>query len=189
MTNIKVRYSINIFGKYFLIFALISFLGWAWETLYMLVISGELFDRGFMILPFCPIYGTTVLAIYFLLGTPKVGRGILKKIDVFGIRQIMYFLLSFIIPTVAELIVGKYFTEILNISLWDYSHLPYNQDGYISLPISLIWAIAIFAFMYFLFDRIKNFVFNIPHKAVTGFTAILLPIMIIDVTFSFLNIA
>lgn len=31
-------------------------------------------DRGFLSLPFCTIYGSSILAIYLIIGTPSKGR-------------------------------------------------------------------------------------------------------------------
>lgn len=188
MSKTRIKYAFNISSKYFLIFALISFIGWLWETLYLLVVSDKILDRGFMTLPFCPIYGTTILAVYFLMGTPKEERGILSGVSVFEVRCVMYLLISFIAPTLAELIVGKFFTEVLDISLWDYSHLPYNTEGHISLPISIVWAIAIFIFMLFCFDKIKNLIWKIPHKTAVVLGVGLACAMLMDTILCFLRI-
>ena len=56
--------------RLFLMFMLISCIGWCMETVYVLLRFGHLSDRGFLSMPFCPIYGTSILAIYLLLGPP-----------------------------------------------------------------------------------------------------------------------
>ena len=63
-----MRYGIE---RYFILGAVLAFLGWLWETALMFALTGEYYDRGFMTLPFCPIYATGILGAYFLLGTPK----------------------------------------------------------------------------------------------------------------------
>ena len=100
----------------------------------------------------------------------------------------MYLLLSFIMPTIAELIVGKFFDKFLDISLWAYSHLPYNTAGYISLPISIFWAIAIFFFMLFVFDKIKNHIWRISHKNALLLAGIVSLSMIVDTVIKLINI-
>ena len=35
------------FFKFFLLFALVSFIGWAWEIVYFLIQDNKLLDRGF----------------------------------------------------------------------------------------------------------------------------------------------
>ena len=56
-----------------LLFLSVSFFGWVFETIVCFVQSGRISDRGFLTLPFCPIYGFPVCVIYFLLGTPTDG--------------------------------------------------------------------------------------------------------------------
>lgn len=68
------------FCKYFIIFLLISFIGWVWETIYVSILAGHLVDRGFLFLPICPIYGLTILCVYGLIGTPRKPMGLLKHI-------------------------------------------------------------------------------------------------------------
>lgn len=56
-----------------LIFLTISFIGWAMETVYCSLLNGKFCDRGFLTLPFCTIYGFSIMAIYLLIGTPQKG--------------------------------------------------------------------------------------------------------------------
>ena len=75
------------FYKYFLIFFIYSILGWIAESIYSSILEKKLVDRGFLIGPYCPIYGTgavigiTYLTQYknnpltiFILGIVKIGR-------------------------------------------------------------------------------------------------------------------
>ncbi|MBF0908191.1 MAG: putative ABC transporter permease, partial [Atopobium sp.] len=51
-----------------IIFALISFGGWVYETIYCSVVEGEFTKRGFLFGPTCPIYGIGALAVWLVLG-------------------------------------------------------------------------------------------------------------------------
>ena len=82
-------------SKYFLLTMLLSFIGWAFETVYVYFLFGRYTDRGFMTMPFCPIYGCSMMAAYFLLGTPSEGRGILKDMHSPFIRGVLYFVFAF----------------------------------------------------------------------------------------------
>ena len=154
-------------SKYFLLYMLISFLGWLWETLYMYFLTGQYHDRGFLTLPFCPIYATVLLSCYFLLGSIDEGRGILRRVESTGARALIYLCLSFVLPTLAEIFVGAFFYELLGIRLWDYSNMDYNTGGYVALEISTFWCIAIFLFMNKVFPYIKRLVFRIPDRVST----------------------
>ncbi len=175
-------------SNYFNLYMLISFLGWLWETLYMYFLSGEVYDRGFLLLPFCPIYGTVLLSAYFLIGTVKEGRGILTHVGSLRARVLMYFLISFMLPTVAELLVGAFFLNVFDIRLWDYSSMKYNTSGHIALGISLLWGIAIFLFMNFLFLKIKSIVFKINERASKMISLILAAAIFADLAVSVVGV-
>lgn len=150
--------------RYVLLYFLISFLGWLWETLYMAIAFGGFYDRGFLSLPFCPIYATCIFAVYFLLGTPQEGKGILKNVRKTPRRILFYAFFSFLLPTAAELAFGAFFDRILGVPLWTYRHYPYNFYGYICLPVSLSWPIMLLTFMHFIFPSLKKLTFALPQK-------------------------
>ncbi|MBQ7323319.1 MAG: putative ABC transporter permease [Clostridia bacterium] len=172
-------------AKYFLLFMLISFFGWGFEVLLMRVLYGEWFDRGWMQLPFCPIYGSSVMAIYFLLGTPDEPRGILRGITGRTKCILAYLFFAFLIPTLAELIVGAFFDEVMHRELWTYVGLPFSFRGYISLPVSLGWMGLIFVFMKWLFPFLRKAILRIPNGVATLLASVLLLVSVADVYYSF----
>ena len=142
----------------------ISFLGWAVETIFFLLCYGSLYDRGFMTLPFCTIYGFSFLLLYFLIGTPGANQDSLlsrwnrgKKIS-FPV----YFLLSALLPTGLELITGYFFDQAFGIRLWSYSAYRFDFHGYICLEYSLLWGILIPFCMKHAFIPLKKKVFSLP---------------------------
>lgn len=149
-------------GRYVLLFWTLSFLGWAFETLYTYLSMGIWQDRGFLMLPFCSIYGWAFLLTYLLLGTPQKGRGILKKCKKTSIRYLIYALFCFLLPTFLELIVGIFSDKVLHLSLWTYRNYPMNIDGYICLPVSMVWGVLLFIFMRFFFLPLKKLVGVFP---------------------------
>lgn len=172
-------------AKYFLLFMLISFFGWGFEVLLMRVLYGEWFDRGWMQLPFCPIYGSSVMAIYFLLGTPDEPRGILRGITGRVWRILAYLFFAFLIPTLAELLVGAFFDEVMHTELWSYVGMPFSFRGYISLPVSLGWMGLIFVFMKWLFPLLRKVILRIPNGVATLLASVLLLASVMDVYTSF----
>ena len=140
-----------------LLILFLSTLGWLWETVYTLLWFHRLSDRGFLALPICPIYGFTIMGFYGLFGTPHRGRYAMKRIRPAFLRYVVYLLLAFVVPTAMELAVGVIFHKTWGVRLWDYSARPLNMNGYISLPISLIWSLALTLFMRFLFLPLHGF--------------------------------
>ena len=157
--------------RYFLLVMAISFLGWLFETIYMLIATGRLNDRGFLSMPFCPIYGCSILTVYFLIGTPN-GKNRAEKIK--------YLLFSFLIPSIAEFLVGWIFDKGLRLRLWDYRYKVYNVCGYVCLRNSFAWSFLIYFFMRYVFLAIKNIIAKAPKSYVSPFAFILLFLITID---------
>lgn len=168
-----------------LAFFVISFLGWAHETLLMLVLYGKWYDRGFLFLPFCPIYGFPVCSLFLLFGAPHRGRfsewlnkalrktnRVCKEI----LRYFFYFLLSGGYATFIELLVGLAL-EGVGISLWSYSSEPYNFHGHICLQVSLFWGLALTVLMRFAFLPLLRLLGKIP-KRITVALGILLSVLL-----------
>ena len=128
----------------FLLFMFFSIVGWIYETLLFYFWYGGFYHRGFLNIPLLPIYGSVVLTTKYLIGTIENPSNILKKIKNVEIRNTLYILLCFSLPTTVEYFVGLYFDKIHNLRLWDYSNIPLNIDGYICLGYSLFWTLLIF---------------------------------------------
>ena len=172
-------------SRYFLLCALLSFIGWVWEVGVMFVQTGRFFNQGFLTLPFCPIYGTTLLATYFLLGTPQTPKGLLKGVRKKYAAQILYFSFSFLIPTISELLVGITFEKTLQISLWGYTDLPMCLFHYACVPVSFAWAILIFLFMRYAFMPIKRMIEKLPIGLTECVSFSLLFIFLVDFSLNF----
>ena len=175
-TKAKKASRIEEISKYFLLNLLLSFIGWEYQ------------NRGFLSLPLCPIYGGTLMAVYFLFGTPDEARGLLKRVDNPLVRSLIYLTAAFLAPTAAELIVGAYFDKFHGVWLWSYNGLPLNFKGYISLPISVLWAVMIFLFMKFIFPSLKKWIFKIPKTLSIAFAAAFATVVLADFVKSYISI-
>ena len=203
--NKTQRYRERIFlsSKYFLLTVVLSLLGWVYEVLLVRVQHGHWTNRGFLRLPLCPIYGCTLLFTYFFIGLPigagtkkamgeslqdKNRRGILKWVENPTAHTLLYLLFAFLIPTAAELLVGLVFDRAFHLSLWSYVALPFNYRGYISLPISLVWALLIYLFMRFLFLPLKRWVFALSNTLSLSIATLVFFVTAVDVVMSFVKI-
>ena len=167
---------------YFLLLMALSFVGWAFENSYMLLSTGKFYNTGFMSMPFCPIYGTSIIITYFLLGTPDCGRGILKRTQNALLRNALYIGFAFLIPSLAELLVGAFFDKTFDMWLWSYSHLPYNLYGYVCLPVSLIWAGLLYVFMKYAFLPLKRLFFRLNGRFAVILALLLFAAVTMDLT-------
>ena len=175
-------------SRYFLLTMALSFLGWAFETCLLRITTGKWHDRGFLSMPLCPIYGCSLIAAFFLLGTPDEPRGILQKIENMGGRYALYLLFAFLIPSAAELFVALFFDKVFQVWLWSYDDLPMNLDGYVGLPVSLAWAVLIIFFMKFVFSPLKRLFGKLPRGLSSVLAIILLLALIVDLGVSIKHI-
>lgn len=181
----KTEYGVS---RYFILTALLSFLGWAFETVCFLIMTGGYHDRGFMTLPFCPIYGCSLTIVYFVLGTPDEGAGLLAGAKRRGVRYALYLAFAFLIPTAMEFIVGLFFDRALQIRLWDYSTRFLNIRGYVCLRNSLIWTGLIFLFMKFVLPFLKDLVGRLPKPVARTLAFVLLALSLIDTSMNFARV-
>lgn len=118
------------YSKYELLWLLFlySFLGWAAETA---IASGKrrtFANRGFFSGPVCFIYGISAVAMTVFLGELQS-------------RPVFLFLGCCALATLIEWCTGKLLERMNHRRWWDYSSLPWNFDGYVCLPYSVLWGI------------------------------------------------
>lgn len=175
-------------NRYIILTVVLSLFGWIFETSYVFLRTGHFYDSGFLTTPICPIYGCSLLAAYFFLGTPDEGGLFLKNTKIRAARYSLYLLFSFLIPTVAELLVGFFFDGLLGVRLWSYESVPLNYRGYISLPVSVAWSGLIFLFMKYLFLPIKNTIGKLPDIAARPIAFFFLCLVVADLSLNFAKI-
>lgn len=139
-------------GRYFLLVMAVSFLGWAAETAFFFLCYGEVWDRGFMTMPFCTIYGVSFLLLHLLLGQPGQGKG----------GAAVWFLLSALVPTGLELVTGVFFHRLFGLRLWSYVGYRFHFRGYICLEYALLWGLLLPVCMKYIFVPVKRWVFALP---------------------------
>ena len=165
------------FSKYMLMLLFISMLGWIWETIYLSLKYEQFMDRGFLTMPFCPIYGIAIMSVYFLIGTPKEGRGLLKGIHNKYALYITYFLMAMLIPTIIELFTGWFFDEVCGKMLWTYEGNWMNFRGYICPSVTLFWGVSLTLVMRYVFPHLKNLFFKIPDEIARGMAIFMLVLL------------
>lgn len=117
---------INKISKMILIFFIYSFFGWIWESTFKSIRQKKFINRGFLNGPWLPIYGFGALIIITV--TFRLQE-----------NHILVFLLGMITASIFEFLVGYMMEKMFHARYWDYSHLPFNINGYISLPVSILW--------------------------------------------------
>jgi len=174
-------------SRYFILFMAISFWGWVAETLFFFLCYGRLFDRGFMTLPFCTIYGFSFLLLYFLIGTPDTGETALlsRRLPEHRCPRPVYFLLAALIPTGLELVTGLFFHRLFGLRLWSYTAYRFHFNGYICLEYTLLWGTLLPLCMQHLFSPLKERIFSLPGLWVRRLSTVLALLAAMDWLFNF----
>lgn len=140
---------------YVLLFFIYSVIGWIMEVLNTFKVEKKFVNRGFLIGPYCPIYGLGVLLITFLLKR--------YENDI-----VVTFIFSIIICAILEYITSYILEKIFHARWWDYTNRRFNINGRICLGNLLIFGIFGCYIMYIsnpflisLFNELSSIILNI----------------------------
>lgn len=147
-----------------------SFLGWVMESIFRSIGEKKLINTGFLKGPFCPIYG--VGAIIMLL--------FLKR---FSDNLVILFIVSVVVLTIWEYLVGVLLEKLFHTKYWDYSNHKFNFQGRICLTNSVFWGFLGIVFVKYIHPVVENLMSKIDIKILI-FVYIILGIVIIVDTIS-----
>ena len=155
----------------FLLFIIYAFLGWIVEMIYNYFEQKKLVNRGFLIGPYCPIYGVGGLIVTFFL--TKYQDSIFVT---FGMSIILFALLEYFTSYLME--------KLFKARWWDYSDKKFNINGRICLetliPFGILGCVAIYVvnpLIFSLFTLTNDIVLRI-------FSIIIFIIFVIDFSIS-----
>lgn len=114
--------------EYLVYFYVYSFLGWCLEVVYQGLKKGRFINRGFLLGPWCPIYG---IGASFIIEGSKDFNSTLEV-----------FIMTLFVASFIELIAGILLNLIFHQRWWDYSEYPLNIGGYICPLFSIAWGIC-----------------------------------------------
>lgn len=111
--------------NYILLFFLYSFAGWFVELTREYIRSKKVVNRGFLVGPYCPIYGCGAILITFLL-------------QKYSDDALVTFVFSTVICGILEYLTSYIMEKIFKARWWDYSDRKFNINGRICLE-NLVW--------------------------------------------------
>lgn len=157
---------------YICYFFIYSFLGWVMEVLYALYDDKKLVNRGFLLGPYCPIYGFgSVFIIYILKDSLDDPVGLYLKAVV--VAAILEYFTSFLME--------KWF----HARWWDYSDKKFNINGRICLEaLALFGVLACFA-IYIIQPFLNAKLVLIPMNYIHIILLILTVMLFLDCLWSF----
>ncbi len=153
---------------YFIIY---SFFGWVMESVLKTVIQKKFVNSGFLYGPICPIYGFGAVIMFVFL-------------ERFKENILFLFIISCIILSIWEYLVGWMLELIFKTKYWDYSDHKYNIKGRVCLENSLFWGILGVLFIHFIHPFIVEKIAIIPREILLYIVTILTITLIVDLIIS-----
>lgn len=160
-------------SPYFILmnFYIFSIFGWIYESTFVSVRDKKPVNRGFLIGPILPLYGTGATLVYIILRPTAAHPSLL-------------YACGMIIATVIEYFTAVILEKLFHAKWWDYSNEPYNFQGRIALIPSLFWGFL----SLFLFDVLEplaiKLISMIPVKIGEYLLTVLVAITLIDLSYT-----
>ena len=91
----------------------------------MFIKSQKFVYRGFLVGPYCPIYGFGVLSVLYF-------------VEPFENNLLVLYVGSAVLVTILEYVTSYGLEKLFHASWWDYHDVPFNLNGRVALPVSLL---------------------------------------------------
>ena len=141
--------------QWLLFFYVYCFLGWCWETAFVSINKKKFVNRGFMVGPWLPIYGSGAVAVLWI---------------VLPVRDNIFlvFLFGMLAATILEYCTGTVMEALFKVRYWDYSNHPFNINGHVCLLCSLGWGVFSVLLAYVLHRPVEFVVMSLDDVAQNG---------------------
>ena len=160
------------FLYYFCIFFVYSVIGWIIESFYVGIKNKKFANRGFLIGPYCPIYGFGSL-------------GMILYLDQYKDNIVTVFLLAIFICCTLEYLTSYLMEKLFKARWWDYSKERFNLNGRICGKNALLFGIGGIIVIYIAHPIINRILLSINKNLLLIITIIALIIYITDTIISF----
>ena len=157
---------------YFLLFIIYSVIGWVLEVIYGYYMKHKITNRGFLIGPYCPIYGIGCILIITLLSSYKEHPAGL-------------FVLAIVIASTLEYFTSYIMEKLFKARWWDYTKTKYNINGRVCLDTMLPFGIIACIVLYIINPLIVNGLNSLSKDSIQILSIIIGVIFIIDIVTSF----
>ena len=152
---------------YFLLFMIYAVAGWIMEVTCKLIQYKRFINRGFLIGPYCPIYGYGALLITFLLGRYKYDALVL-------------FVMAIVVCGTLEYLTSLVMEKMFKARWWDYSQRKFNLNGRVCLgtiiPFGILGLMVTYVTNPFLLGKLEL----IPEMWLNIVSGILFAIYVVD---------
>jgi len=157
-----------ILSKLFLCFFFYSLLGWLYESLLCSIFEERRFiNRGFLLGPYCPIYGTGAVLCWLVL------RDNTNILEVFVIAAVLCCAVEYITSFCME--------KIFHARWWDYSNLPFQLHGRICLYGGIIFGSGVVIIRFFIQPTLLQMTGQLNQSLLDALAVVSLVVIGIDI--------
>lgn len=160
------------FFSWFLLFILYSCMGWIIEVIKVKIDDKKWINRGFLIGPYCPIYGISALIMANYLSSYKD-------------NIVTVFILALFVCSVIEYLVSFIMEKLFKTRWWDYSENKFNLEGRICLENCVYFGILGVILVYFINPSLIRIINNMNVGYLKIISTITLIYFLFDVFLSF----
>lgn len=157
---------------YFLLFIIYSIAGWLLEVTAVGIEKRKFINRGFLIGPYCPIYGFSAVIMILLLHNYQDDPFVL-------------FIMAAFVCTFFEYITSVFMEKLFKARWWDYSHRAFNINGRVCLQNSAIFGILGCLLIMFINPFVEKLLHTMPDWLLIYISSILLVGFVADYIISF----
>jgi uncharacterized membrane protein len=158
--------------KFIILFIVYSVVGWIIEVIDQYFRKKKFINRGFLIGPYCPIYGVGAFLMLFALTR-------------FKDEPFILFTTSLFICTVLEYFVGYVLEKVFKARWWDYSNYKLNLNGRICISNSLLFGASGVLLLMFINPFFNKVLSYIPSNIQLIIAILFLLIFVVDMIISF----
>ena len=133
---------------FFILFLIYSIIGWCIEVVNSFIKEKKFVNRGFLLGPYCPIYGYSAIIMIFYL-------------EQYRDNILTVFLLAVVICTFVEYLVSYIMEKLFNARWWDYSNRKFNINGRVCLVNAFLFGILGVVLVYIINPFLLNIFTNI----------------------------
>ncbi len=155
-----------------LMFFTYSFIGWLMEVLLSFYQYHHFVNRGFLIGPYCPIYGVGCIILYLGLG---------KYAD----DPLVLFIMTIVMCSVLEYVTSYVLEKVFKNRWWDYSQMKFNINGRICLECAIPFGVGGIIVFYGINPLIVRLLDSLSEPLSMGLALTLVFIFLIDLAVSF----
>jgi len=154
-----------------LLFFAMSILGWLMEVVCKFIEFRRFINRGFLIGPYCPIYGVGSVLIVLLL-------------ERYIASPVVAFFMAMMICGTLEYLTSYVMEKLFHARWWDYSHRRLNIDGRVCAGTLLPFGILGLMLLYVMKPALYDLYAQIPSVVLTTICFLLCGLFIADVIVS-----